>query len=280
MNRLKQSWILYKASLKLCWQNKRILIFPACSLLAELLLFIIIFSAMLLIHFHGHLARLWHLEENPPKHSIYIWYLLFYYFCFHLVTLLIHGGMLIYVWQKFLNKPISILQSIRLSLSCCLLFVFWFPPFLFFTLALSIFESQTNWLGKLSTKYFGLTWGLSRILFFPVLILEGKSLIDAIRSSSELIQSVWGGRITRRITFSFIYFVLMLPLFLAIYMFFKDPGISHNFLFAGITLFYVVVLSIVHSTLSIIFQLGLYYYIKFHSPPEGYQAEWLDNAFW
>ncbi len=280
MTSLKRSWVIFFSCLRLFSQNKRLIIFPLFAIFAEILLFVLVFGAMLMIHFHGHLSRLWHLEENPPIVWIYIIYLLLYYVIFHFVSLLISGGLLIYQWRRFQNKPISMIKAVGLSVRRWLLIVKWMLVFSCVNIFMVIFEKPSNWLGKLSANYLGLCWWLSISLVFPIIIIEQKSPLNALRTSASLIKKTWGERISRRIGFGLIYMLLLLPVIFLIYSFFISSSVNIRLILTGIVITYLVVISILHSVSCAIFQLELYGYLKYGKPLKGFNADYLDNVYW
>ncbi len=280
MTYLKRSWTIFFSCLKLFSQNKRLILFPLFSILVEILLFVLVFGVMLVIHFHGHLSQLWHLEENPPIAWIYIIYLFIYYCLFHFVSLLINGGLLIYQWHRFQDEPISIMRAIGLSIKKSILIMEWMLVFSCINIFMAIFETPRNWLGKLSANYFGLSWWLSISLVFPLIIFENLRPISALKSSASLIKKTWGERISRRIGFGFIYFIFLLPVFFLLYFIFMSPSDHLRFILAGIIIIYLMVISILHSVSSAIFQLGLYSYLKHGKPLKGFNHDCLDNVYW
>lgn len=277
---LKRSWAVFFSCLRLFSLNKRLIFFPLFSILVEIFLFMLVFGAMLVIHFHAHLSQLWHLEESPPIRWIYIIYLLIYYCLFHFVSLLINCGLLNYQWHRFQGKPISIMYALGLSIRHSILIVEWMLVFSCINIFMAIFEKPGNWLGKLSVQYFGLSCWLSVSLIFPMIIFENLRPLSALRSSAHLIKKTWGERISRRIGFSFIYFLFLLPLIYPIYCFFISSSENIRFILAGIIIIYLVVITILHSVTGAIFQLVLYGYLKYGKSFQDFEQDCLDNVFW
>lgn len=280
MTSFKRSCAVFFACLRLFSVNKRLIFFPLFSILVEIFLFVLVFGAMLVIHFHAHLSQLWHLEENPPIRWIYIIYVLIYYCLFHFVSLLINCGLLVYQWHRFQDKPISIIHALSLSIRHAILIVEWMLVFACINIFMVIVETPRNWLGKLSANYFGLSWWLSISLVFPMIIFENLRPLGALRASANLIKKTWGERISRRIGFSFIYFLFMLPLILPFYCFFISSSENIRFMMAGIIIIYLVVITILHSVSGVIFQLVLYGYSKYGKLLQGFDQDCLDNVYW
>ncbi len=235
---------------------------------------------MLLVHFQGHFWQLWQIEAHPPPSWIYILYLLIYYICFHFVSLLINGGLLIYEWAKFNGESISISRAIYLSTKRWFLIISWMFVFSFINIFMLFFESPTNWLGKISSRLFGLTWWMSISFVFPVIILEQKNPFSALRTSASLIKKLWGERVSRRLSFGFVYWIFLLPLILLLYLIFITSSVKVRMILSGVVVIYVVVTAILHSISYAFFQLSLYGYTKVGKPLDGIQSDWLDNVYW
>ncbi len=281
MSRLKQSWLIFFTCLKILYDNKRLLIFSGCSIILEIVLFVLIFGVMIFVYLNGQFSQLWTLERHPPLHWFYFFYLIFYYFLFHFLSHILQGGLLIYLWHKLQNRSVSMIRGVSLAAQRCIFIIQWIFLFTLMNLFVRTFERPNNWFGRMSRKHFGSTWRLSSTFVFPILMLQEKSPWQSLKVSGGLIQSFWGDRVSGRLGFNWIYFISLLPMIpFLFYGFFYTSSHKIQLLIASISAIYIVILTVIHSIAYIIFQLSLYGYITHQLLPKCFKTDWLDNAFW
>ncbi len=144
-------------------------------------------------------------------------------------------------------------------------------------------QERSEWIGRIVVGMLGLVWSAVTYLVVPVLAIEGKGPIDSLKRSSELLRKTWGEGLAGGLSFGLIGFLLMLPGILLIFGGAMAGAAIQNtaLMIAGIVLgvIYLLVTSIVLSTLKQIYIAGLYLYAAEGVMPGGYSPELVQEAF-
>lgn len=144
-------------------------------------------------------------------------------------------------------------------------------------------QERSEWVGRLVVGMLGLVWTAVTYLVVPVLAVEGKGPIDSLKRSSELLRRTWGEGLAGGLSFGLIGFLLVLPGIILIFGGAMAGAAINNtpLMIAGFVLgaVYLLVTSIVLSTLKQIYIAGLYLYAAEGVMPGGYSPELVQEAF-
>ena len=142
-------------------------------------------------------------------------------------------------------------------------------------MVLRIIEGRSELLGKIIAAVVGVAWTSLTYFVVPVMVFERRSAFAAIGHSGALFRSRWGEAMAGEAGLGLASFVLALlgglPLALGIYLLSKDmvaPGAG----LIGVAVLYWVVLALVSSCLSSIFNLALYRYAVQGQVPAGFTS--------
>ena len=119
---------------------------------------------------------------------------------------------------------------------------------------------------------------MATFLIVPLLVLEGKRPLEALKESARLLKKTWGEQLIGNIGFTLIFLGLMLP---AVIVFVLAMFIGTKIamlITIVIAVSYVVALVVVQITLEGIFRTALYHYARHGSLPHGFSDELLGNA--
>jgi len=144
-------------------------------------------------------------------------------------------------------------------------------------------QDRSEWIGKLIVGFLGLAWTAVTYLVVPVLAVEGKGPIDALKRSGELLRRTWGEGLAGGLTMGLVGFLLTLPGLLLIFAGAMGGAAMQNMMLGGIGIalgvIYLVVISIVLSTLKQIYIAGLYLYAAEGVMPNGFSPDLVQEAF-
>lgn len=144
-------------------------------------------------------------------------------------------------------------------------------------------QDRSEWLGRIVVGMLGLVWSAVTYLVVPVLAVEGKGPIDSLKRSSELLRRTWGEGLAGGLSFGLIGFLLVLPGILLIFGGAMAGAAIQNtpLMIVGIVLgvIYLLVTSIVLSTLKQIYIAGLYLYAAEGVMPGEFSPELVQEAF-
>lgn len=148
---------------------------------------------------------------------------------------------------------------------------------------LKMIEERASFIGKLVVNLIGVAWSIVTYLVVPVLAVERVGPIQAVKRSAELLCKSWGESLTSNISFGIVGFLLALP---GIGLLIATPFLAVLVeplwwaVASGVLgLLYLVVLSIVTSTLQQILLAGIYLYAANGTVPSGFSADVMQTAF-
>jgi len=118
-------------------------------------------------------------------------------------------------------------------------------------------EGRGGAIGKVVSGIAGIAWSLVTFLVIPVLVMEDVRVGDALRRSAALFRATWGENIAARVGFGLLGFLLMLPGIAAVAGAFALADTPNPFLI-GLGVLWILVVAMVLSALSGIFQTALY----------------------
>lgn len=148
---------------------------------------------------------------------------------------------------------------------------------------LKAIQDRSEWVGKLIVGILGLVWTAVTYLVVPVLAVEGKGPIESLKRSSELLRRTWGEGLAGGLTMGLVGFLLTLPGLLLIFGGVMGGAAMQNMMLGGIGvvlgIIYLVVISIVLSTLKQFYIAGLYLYAAEGVMPSGFSPELVQEAF-
>jgi hypothetical protein len=141
-------------------------------------------------------------------------------------------------------------------------------------------EERAEWIGRLVAGLLGVFWTLATYLVVPILAVEGVGPIAAVKRSTALLRQVWGEGLAGGISLGLLGFLFMLPAFVLFVLgisLFANPALGGTIVALGVI--YLMVVSIILSTLKQIYIAGLYLYAAEGQLPGGFSQEIIESAF-
>jgi Family of unknown function (DUF6159) len=138
-------------------------------------------------------------------------------------------------------------------------------------------------IGQIASSFIGLAWNIATFLVVPVLVVEDIGPMDAIKRSTSMLKQTWGEQLVGNFGMGAVFGILF---FLDAFVFFGlfAFGISteSTALIVGAIIFFVaslVILSLISSTLSSIYQAAVYRFAAEGAVAEGFTPELVQGAF-
>jgi hypothetical protein len=135
---------------------------------------------------------------------------------------------------------------------------------------LGIFGSLLGGIGEVA-------WAAATYFVIPVVVADGTGPVEAIRRSSAILRRTWGEAVGGEGGLGLVSFLFLLPVVLAAVLF-AAAGIPITALLI-IAVPYILVLTLVFSTLGTLFQTGAYIYATTGKAPASLDAALLQTAF-
>jgi len=262
MERIKRSWDLVKASWEVLKQDKELILFPIIS--AVIMFFVTL--TFLIPTLLGNILDSIFVNGMPIFGYIilFLFYLVQYTVVYFNSTALVGAAMI-----RLRGGDPKVKDGLSIAWSHILPILGWALVSATVGLILNALSNNSKKRGRggksLIASLLGAAWNVLTFLVVPVLAVEGLGPIEAIKRSWELLKRSWGEQISGKLSIGLIFGLIGVGggLLLA------GAGIGLSILLEsiipviifGIVLFlFIVILSLLNSTLSSIFSAAVYAY--------------------
>jgi hypothetical protein len=262
MERIKRSWELVKASWEVLKQDKELILFPIIS--AVIMFFVTL--TFLIPTLLGNVLDSIFVNGMPIFGYIvlFLFYLVQYTVVYFNSTALVGAAMI-----RLRGGDPKVKDGLSIAWSHILPILGWALVSATVGLILNALSNNSKKRGRggksLIASLLGAAWNVLTFLVVPVLAVEGLGPIEAIKRSWELLKRSWGEQISGKLSIGLIFGLIVVAggLLLA------GAGIGLSILLEsiipvivfGIVLFlFIVILSLLNSTLSSIFSAAVYAY--------------------
>ena len=260
-----------------CWQvlkqDKSLLVFPLISGICCLLL---LASFAIPIYATG--------AWEPPgrdaatqRQVAYYGTLFAFYVCNYFIVVFFNAAIVACAAVRLGGGNPTIADGLRAAASRLPVIAGWALVSATVGLVLRIIEDRSDKIGRIVAGLLGMAWTIVSFLVVPILVVENKGPIAALKDSTALLKKTWGEQLASNFSFGMIFFLLAIPAFGPILLGIHLGGVA---LMAciGVAVIYLIVLALIQSALQAIFQTALYLYARDGQVPEGFHAEVLEGA--
>ncbi len=142
---------------------------------------------------------------------------------------------------------------------------------------------QSKIVGSIIAAIVGIAFSLASYFIVPVMVMEDKGPIDALKASAALFKKTWSERVVNSLSFFLIIFLFWLGgtiiAAIGITMAMAAGMTALMFLIVALGAIYCLMLILIQSALQSVFEAALYLYSKTGSPPAGFESATLQLAF-
>jgi len=119
---------------------------------------------------------------------------------------------------------------------------------------------------------------VASFLVIPILVIEKKGPLAALRDSTALLKKTWGEQLIGNFSFGLVFFLLSLPTALLFILAAVSANAGVVIACLSLIVLYLLALALVQSTLQSIFQTALYFYARDARVPASFRPELLRGA--
>jgi hypothetical protein len=261
-----------------CWQvlkkDKELLLFPLISGFCCLLL---LASFAIPLYTTNHL-------QPPPRGTdstqqvVYYGILFVFYVCNYFVVVFFNSAIVACATIRMSGGNPTVGDGFRAAASRLPVIAGWALVSATVGLILRIIEDRSEKVGRFVAGLLGAAWTLISFLVVPILVVENKNPLTALKESTGLLKKTWGEQVVGNFSFGLLFFLLCIPGFLMIGLGIFSGNIAALGVCIGLAVIYFIVLGLIQSALQSIFQAALFLYARDGHVPEGFQADVLGNA--
>lgn len=266
-----RSIALVKTSWEILMQDKKLLAFPILSgILSIIVLLTFIVPLLFTGAFMGHV---------PGGHLAYYAILFLFYLVSYFVVIFFNTALISCVNAKLQGGDMSVSEGLSAAAKHLPSIVAWALVSATVGLVLHLLHERSGWIGKIIVDLLGGAWALITFFVVPILVLEDKGVVDAVKESVSLIRKTWGEGIVGSGGIALVFVIVGIIGFLGVL---ATVFLGNTVLFGlalAVFLILVIVLAILAAAMQGIFVTALYSYAKTGTVPQAFDRDLIANAF-
>lgn len=274
MGKLSHTWSLMGASWQVLKQDKEILIFPLMSGICCLL---VLASFAIPILSSGN----WELPDEEALTEQGIMYygpLFLFYFCTYFIIVFFNSAIIACATIRMQGGDPTVGDGFRAALARIHLIFGWALVSATVGLVLRIIEDRSKTVGRIVAGLLGMAWTVVSFLVVPILVIEKKGPIHALKESTMLLKKTWGEQLIGNFSFGLIFFLLGIPAYILIALGFFSGSVVAIVTCTLFAVTYLIVIALIQSALQAIFQAAVYLYAREGGAPTGFDPELLADS--
>ena len=283
--RISNTWGLMGDSWRILKQDKKLLLFP---LLSGICCIIVIASFAIPMVANDSLMPPQAGEEGVQpttgEQVTYYLKLFLFYFCNYFVIIFFNSAIVGCAAMRMNGQNPTLGDGFRICFARMPLIVGWALVAATVGLILRIIEDKNRKIGRFIAGLLGMAWTAISFLVLPILVIEKKHPISALKESTVMLKKTWGEQLVCNFSFGLIFFLLFLPGIALVVLGIFIGASTGNAVVAvaciAVAVIYFIALSLIQSALQVIFQTALYYYAKHQTAPAGFDAATLGGAMY
>ena len=270
-NRLSNGWKLGMTSLQIIRDNPKLLLFPAMSSAALL---------MVCLTFFGGAGLLWgfnidQLAENALGETLAYIFLFAFYLVNYFVIVFFNVGLVYAARRIFNGEEVTLSEAINFSSSRLGAILQWAMLAATVGVILNMMQQRLGWVGKIVAGILGIVWSLATFFVVPVIAFEDLPSLEALKRSGQIIKEKWGESLGANFGFGVFFILGYLGIiasgFLLGYLVHPLLGVAAGILAA-------LLLHTVVAAAKTVFRAAVYQHMN-HEPHGDFRDEALDNIF-
>jgi len=274
MGKITRTWSLMSDCWQVLKQDRSLLLFPLISgICCVLLLASFAIPAIT--------TGAWQPPESgasTEREVLYYGILFLFYFCNYFIVVFFNAGIVACATIRMSGGNPSLGDGFRTAAARLPVILGWAFVSATVGLILRIIEDRSEKIGRIVSGLLGMAWTVVSFLVVPILVVENKGPIAALKDSTALLKRTWGEQLVSNFSFGMIFFLLGIPAYLLIVLGVMAGMGSAMILCLALAAIYLIVLALIQSALQSIFQAALYLYARDGYVPEGFQAETFNRA--
>ncbi len=211
---LSRSWTFAKASYGLVWKNKRMLIFPIVSGVAALL---VLGSFLVPLHSTGALAVWSEAATGSEEEAMPVaaWITLFaYYVVNFFVIVFFNSALVVCAMRHMQGQPVRIGDGLAAAARRWHAILCWAIVSAVVGVLLRALESNRK-TGQIVSGLIGMAWTVMTYFVVPVIVVDNRGPIQAIRDSAAALKRTWGTALAGNFSLGLVNFLLFIPVLIA-----------------------------------------------------------------
>jgi hypothetical protein len=254
-DKITYTWELMGASWQVLKKDKEIIFFPLLSGICCLLLLASLAVPLLVSD--------WRPPDEMTRADQVLYYavLFVFYFCNYFIITFFNVAIVACAVSRMAGGDPTFSGGLNEAFKRIHLIAGWALVSATVGLILRMIEDRSEKIAAIVAGILGMAWTVMTFLVVPVLVVENKGPIDALKESTRLLKHTWGEQIIGNFSFGLLFFLLGIPGFALVAIGLFVIGADQLPLMIGciaLGIAYFLILSLIQSALQAIFQAAVY----------------------
>ena len=275
--KFSRSWALIKASASVLSKDKELLVFPAVSAVAALLV-AASFAAPVYWWAMGH-------PEGLEQDLSPLWYV--YGFCFYLtqyfVIFFFNTALVGAASIRLEGGDPTVTDGLRIAWSKIGVILGYAAIAATVGMILRAIEERAGWIGRIVVGMLGMAWTVVSFMVVPVLVHRDIGPVDAVKESAGLLKQTWGENLVGQggvgLVFGLMFIVLWLIFGPLIALSSGANSLALTGSIIAVAVICTMLLALTQTALQGIYSAALYRYAVGHVNAPEFSGPLLENAF-
>ncbi len=277
-DKFARSWDLIKASASVLQKDRELLVFPAVSSVAAVLVAIsFILPGVMMFMGQGDSV-----QGGDVPIGFWVWlfafYLVQYFVIFFFNTALIGAASI-----RLEGGDPTVADGFRIAWARVGQILGYAVIAATVGLILRAIEERAGWLGKIVVGLIGVAWTMASFMVVPVLVHKNVGPMQAVKESAELLKKTWGENVIGQggvgIVFGLGYVVLWVVFGGLAVVGFSSGSAALGFTLVATGVILTIFMGLIQAALQGIYSAALYRYATGHVIAEGFSTPLLEHAF-
>lgn len=278
MGVFSRTWALMGASWRVLMLDKELLLFPILSAVATGLVSLTFFVPMSQTDYWPAPGP----SASQLDEALYYLTLFSFYVCTYFTVVFFNASLIAAVILRLKGQDPTLMDGMRGAWARRGELFAWVLLAATVGLVLNAMKERAKGLTSLLVGAAGMAWNLVTYFVVPILVIEGKGPMEAIKESAATLKRTWGEQLVGGISYGGIAFFFYLPAF-AVAIFgvgtLMNGSLLNGLLLIGTAVIYAFLVGLTMTTLSSIFHAAVYHYARTGTIPQGFDATLLQSAF-
>ncbi len=276
MGKFELTWDMMKESWELLKLDKEILIFPFISGICCL----IVLASFVMPLVNSPEIQMMKEGKQELDHAKYMILTFLFYFFNYLIIVFFNSAIVACALKRLDGGDPTVSYGLNAAMSMLPLIITWAAVAATVGMVLRAIEERSDMFGRIVGGIMGMAWSVMTFLVIPILVVEKKGPIAAVKESTRLLKRTWGQQLIGRFSFGLVFAVLGIPGYLLFFMGASSMSRGHGGIFLiALGIIYIIIISLVSSALQSIFQAIMYKYARDRQAPRGFNPYMLKGAF-
>lgn len=272
--RIKRSWYLLKGSMHVLNQDRELLVFP---LISSVFLLLIVGTFVIPLFWA---TDFFSPETMSSTSNTFLYVLMFlFYLISYFITYFFNAAIISCAIFRMKGGNPNLKGGFEAAKARIVPILSWALISATVGFLLKALQNKSGTAGAIGTGILGIAWSVTSYLVIPIIVMENRGPIEALKESAALVKKTWGEQVAGNLGLGLFMMLVMIPALIVIPLtiIFAGSEIILMIIFSALIL-YAVFVSLVQSTLTAIFDSALYLYARENYVSKGFSGSVLRQS--